>query len=135
MIKIIIDTNVYISFLIGKTLHGLHKALYSDTFKVIISNEQITELIDVFNRPKISKYIPKEKVSDFFDLLDEKSEIIEIRTLVDICRDPKDNFLLSMAIDSKADLLITGDKDLLEIQTIKSTKIVNYTDFKNLYLK
>jgi len=134
MIKVIVDTNIYISFLIGKTLKGFQKAIDSDRFLIITSKEQVAELIDVFNRPKIRKYFSKEKVSSFFDLLDEKTKIINFNTPVTICRDPKDNYLLSMAIDAKADLLISGDKDLLEIGKIESTRIMSFTEFSHHYL-
>jgi predicted nucleic acid-binding protein len=46
-----------------------------------------------------------------------------------ICRDPKDNYLVSLALDSKADFLITGDKDLLELNKISETIVLKYTDF------
>jgi uncharacterized protein len=45
------------------------------------------------------------------------------------CRDFKDNFLLNLAIDSKADYLITGDSDLLVITKIRKTKITTWSDF------
>ena len=52
------------------------------------------------------------------------SIIVEVKSKTDKCRDSKDNFLLDLAIDSKADYLITGDNDLLEIKLIGETKIL-----------
>jgi predicted nucleic acid-binding protein len=52
--------------------------------------------------------------------------------LIQICRDPKDNYLVPLAIDSKADFLITGDKDLLELNKIGKTIVLNYNDFDSL---
>jgi uncharacterized protein len=46
-----------------------------------------------------------------------------------ICRDAKDNFLLSLCHDSSADYLITGDKDLLAIKNIGATKIISMQKF------
>lgn len=43
--------------------------------------------------------------------------------------DPKDDFLLNLCIDSKADYLITGDNDLLAIKEIESCTILAYSDF------
>lgn len=48
---------------------------------------------------------------------------------VNICRDPKDNYLLSLAIDANADFIITGDNDLLILQTVRSSKIISYKEF------
>ena len=50
---------------------------------------------------------------------------------IKICRDEKDNFLLSLAVDGNADFLITGDQDLLELKEIEKTQIVTL----NQYLK
>ncbi|MFN3803082.1 putative toxin-antitoxin system toxin component, PIN family [Belliella pelovolcani] len=45
------------------------------------------------------------------------------------CRDPKDNFLLSLSVDGKADFLVTGDSDLLVLGKIEKTKIVSWAEF------
>jgi len=55
--------------------------------------------------------------------------LITVVSAIEVCRDPKDNFLLSLAIDGKADYLLTGDKDLLELKQIQQTKIQTLTDF------
>ena len=51
------------------------------------------------------------------------------RTEISQCRDPKDNFLLSLAIDGKADFLLTGDKDLLVLKKIGNTEIKTISEF------
>ena len=53
----------------------------------------------------------------------EHGEFISVTSLVSICRDPKDNFLLSLSKDGKASRLITGDKDLLDLKRFGRTKI------------
>jgi hypothetical protein len=62
-------------------------------------------------------------------LLDESAENFVIKTRTNICRYPKDNYLVSLAIDSKADFLITGDMDLLELTKIGETTILKFSDF------
>jgi len=47
----------------------------------------------------------------------------------DACRDLKDNFLLSLAVDGKADYLLTGDNDLLALNPFKDTHIVTFSAF------
>jgi hypothetical protein len=59
--------------------------------------------------------------------------LIEIASTVEICRDEKDNFLLALAKDSKADFLITGDKDLLVLNVFENTKILTFTEFNTLH--
>ncbi len=64
-------------------------------------------------------------------LLENYSEVFTVTTSVEICRDPNDSFLLSLAIDSKANYLITNDNDLLVLDKIEETRILNITDYLN----
>ncbi len=130
--KIIIDTNIWISFLIGKSLRGLQNHIDSQSIKIITCKEQYCELSEVFKKPKIKKYFTKEQVEEFFELLDESSDCKELVTKSNVCRDAKDNYLVSLAIDSHSNFLITGDQDLLELNRIGETLVVKYSDFEQL---
>jgi hypothetical protein len=127
--KIIVDSNIWISFLIGRNLIGLQNHIDSQNLKIITCNEQLIELSEVFKKPKLKKYFTKDQITEFFELLDESSDSIIISTKSNICRDPKDNYLVSLALDSKADFLISGDKDLLELNKIGETVVLKYADF------
>lgn len=65
------------------------------------------------------------------EILDKYATEINVKSKINLCRDKKDNFLLSLAIDGKADYLITGDKDLLELERFQNTNIVTLSDFIN----
>ena len=59
------------------------------------------------------------------DLFDFYGELIEVTSNIKKkCRDANDDFLLSIAVDSQADYLVTGDKDLLSLVSIQNTKII-----------
>jgi len=130
--KVIVDSNIWISFLIGKNLKGLQAHIDSQFIKIVTCDEQFHELSEVFKRPKIMRYFSQEQVIAFFELLDESSENLTIVTHTGICRDSKDNYLASLAIDSKADYLVTGDKDLLELKQVGGTIILKFSDFENI---
>ena len=53
---------------------------------------------------------------------------------MDICRDEKDNFLLNLSVDGKADYLVTGDKDLLVLEMINKTRILTYRELIKLVI-
>ncbi|MBD2543598.1 putative toxin-antitoxin system toxin component, PIN family [Planktothricoides raciborskii] len=128
-IKVIIDTNLWISFLIGKELANLKELIVSQTVQVVFC-EQITEEINrVTQRPKLQKYFSADKVKELLELLAVIGVSIEIRSEVSLCRDAKDNFLLALAKDSQANFLITGDADLLTLGSFAGTKIITYQDF------
>jgi len=127
--RIIIDTNLWISFLITKDFKKLDQRIKTKSIRVIFSLELIEEFLTVANRPKFKKYFKKSDIEELVDLFDVYGEIIEVRSEVDLCRDKKDDFLLALAKDSQADFLMTGDKDLLELKAFASTKIVSATDY------
>jgi len=133
--KIIVDTNIWISFLIGKSLSRLQYYIDSRSILIVTCDEQIQELITVFKKPKIQKYFTDDQVMDFLELLYESSEKVVLKTKVDLCRDLKDNYLLSLALDSKADFLITGDNDLLVLGNIENTDIMKFNDFEIFLMK
>ena len=128
-IKVIIDTNLWISFLIGKQLKSLKPLLVEQTIQPILSEQLLQEIALVTQRPKLQKYFPQLKVNELIDLLKIIGLSIDIRSEVSLCRDEKDNYLLALAKDSQADFLVTGDKDLLVLQQFESTKIVIYQQF------
>ncbi len=111
---------------------GLHRYLFDEKIVVFTCKEQLLELAEVFKRPKIKKYFQPALVSEFFDLLDDCAQLIELTTVSDLCRDPKDNYLLSLSVDSDADYLITGDSDLLELQQLHHTSIINFVEFERI---
>jgi putative PIN family toxin of toxin-antitoxin system len=124
--QIIIDTNLWISFLIGKELKELKNLLVEETLQVVISEEILEEIILVTQRPKLQKYFPYNKVDELIQILRTVGLFISITSEVSICRDPKDNYLLALAKDSDANFLVTGDQDLLVIEKFENTEIVTY---------
>jgi len=131
-IRIIVDTNLFISFLIGKRLSGLKQLLINSIVQLIFSEQNISELQIVTGRPKFKKYFNESDVADLIDLLYTIGKVIKVTKEPEICRDPKDNFLLALSDIGKADYLITGDADLLSIRKYKDTKIITIERFEEL---
>ena len=127
--KVILDTNLWISFLITRKLDFLDTLLFTGKIELIFSKELIEEFLTVAKRPKFEKYFTDKNINTLLNLFDSYGKLIEVKTSVDKCRDTKDNFLLNLAIDSNANYLITGDYDLLTLKMISKTKIITWTDF------
>ena len=130
--KIIIDTNLWISYLITKGFKRLDKLIYNDKARLIFSQELIDEFIEVAKRPKFRKYFSDDDVHRLLELFDTYGEYVEVKSSTNICRDSKDNFLLSLSLDSQANYLITGDNDLLDLKNFGKTNILTITDFELL---
>jgi len=128
-LKVIIDTNLWISFLITKSHSQIDNLLINKKIRIIFSEELLTEFFDVIQRPKLNKYFSPNDNKELLDVFDFYGDLVKVKSRIEQCRDPKDNFLLSLAVDSKADYLLTGDNDLLEIGQIGKTKIQTITEF------
>lgn len=63
------------------------------------------------------------------ETIEEYAIFVEVKSVVDICRDPKDNFLLALAKDGKANILLSGDNDLLTLGKFGKTNILTISDF------
>ncbi|AXE21016.1 putative toxin-antitoxin system toxin component, PIN family [Runella rosea] len=129
-IRVILDTNLWISFLISKRLKVINNLFNREAITLIFSQELLDEFIEVAQRPKFKKYFSITDLERLLTLFDTYGELVTVISTVDICRDEKDNFLLALAKDSRANYLITGDEDLLIIKKFEDTEIVSYTQFE-----
>jgi putative PIN family toxin of toxin-antitoxin system len=127
--RIIIDTNLWISFLSTKYFKNLDNKVITGKTKVIFSLELIEEFLSVAHRSKFKKYFTNNDIEQLVDMFEVYGEIAEVKSNLELCRDPKGNFLLSLAKDSKANYLVTGDKDLLALKTIGKIKIITMTGY------
>ena len=131
--KIIIDTNLWISFLITHEFAKLDFLFSSGEICLLFSERLFTEFIGVASREKFRKYFSENDISELSIKMKKVAKIVHTKSVQTQCRDPKDNFLLELAVDGKADYLITGDKDLLELKTVNKTKIIRIEDFFIVY--
>ena len=127
--RVIIDTNLWISFLITNNLNILTELFLFERFQIIFSDELFNEFIDVARRPKFKKYFDEKSVQLLIQNISEKLEFIKVASAITICRDLKDNFILALSIDGNADYIVTGDKDLLSLNGFKGKKIITINEF------
>ena len=131
LVRLIIDTNIWISFLISDKYQKLDKALSHPKTTILFSIELLDEINRVATFPKLKKYFSLNAVEEMLLSLEDYVELVKVKSKVDICRDPADNFLLSLSKDGEADFLITGDQDLLDLEVFGITKIIPLTNFLN----
>ena len=128
--KVIIDSNVWISFLLGFQKEMMYDVLKSEYIDVYVCPQLLNEIKDVANRPKIRSRIADDDVEQLFRLIKAyciKTNIVN-RSLVPI-RDSKDLYLLSLSETINADYIISGDKDLLDVED-SGYRIVSPSQFK-----
>ena len=130
--KAVIDTNIWISFLIGKLLAGLDDYILEGQLEVVISDEQLAEITTVLRRPKFRKHFSSGDIEEFLSLIYKTAVIVEVHHTIKDCRDEKDNFILETAIRGKADYIVTGDKDLLVLNPYRGKKIIGFREFEDI---
>ena len=131
--KIIIDTNLWISFMLGRKLTTMRSLLTYPTLEIYVCRELLDEFYDVSSREKIQKYIHPEDLDDTLKLIHLYGKYVVIRTQSKSeIRDKKDLYRLSLADTIKANYIVTGDKDLLVLEKHNHTKIVTITEFMKL---
>lgn len=130
--RVIVDTNCWISFLIGRRLHRLVDLLSDERVELIVCDEMLGEIHDVTSRAKFKKYFPPKEVDSLLEFLRIIGETINPQQSVQLCRDSSDDYLLALAVEANADYLVTGDHDLLVLKEIGKCHIVDMVEFEQV---
>ncbi len=129
-LRVVVDTNLWISLLIGGKLGCLLEILVDPTLELISTPLLKEEIMNVAHRPKFRKYFSNEKIDSLMNWMNETTTDIELDIITPRCRDPKDDYLLELAIKSHAIYLVSGDSDLLDIGEIENCKIMTFAQFE-----
>jgi len=87
------------------------------------------ELADVLSRRKLDRYITVEDRKQFLRELRRVTELVPIIQLVRECRDPSDDKFLEVALNRRADLIITGDQGLIVLNPWREIEIVSPAEY------
>ena len=126
--RAVIDTNVLLSALLwGGTPRALLEHVRNGTVTLISSQALLAELARVLERPKFDVILLRTNTPRAQSLAEVRqlAEVIDPPPLVQpVCRDPDDDALLALAIAAQADLLISGDDDLLSLGSFEGIPIL-----------
>lgn len=96
-LKLIIDTNLWVSFVISRKLNLLDPLLFAGNARLLFSTELITEIQETITKPRLKKYFGTNALEEMLSAFESFIDLIEVESIVTICRDSKDNFLLALA--------------------------------------
>ena len=132
--KVIIDTNLWISFLIGHQTQLVRRMLTDLRFDVYVCSRLIEEIRDVASRDKIRKYVSEKDIDDLLAIINAfcRFATIEAEVAPTAIRDPKDLYLLALADTIGADYIVSGDADLTDLGQYNQTRIMKLADFKEM---
>jgi len=138
MIRAVVDTNVLISALISKKPSpplNIYNLLKSADFLLITSPAILEELEEVINRKTIIKLHKRsqQQIDEILQEIAETSYIVPGMISVEaVKKDPDDDKFIAVAIEGKADYIVSGDKPLLNIKEYMGIKIISPKDFMRL---
>ena len=126
--RVIFDSNIWVSFAIGKRLNELRMALTHPNIEVFVCRKLLREVRAVIQQPKLLKYISQDRQKLLVELM-QACQCVDIVEQISISRDPNDDYLLDLAATTDADFLVTGDKDLLILKSFQNANIVSFASF------
>ena len=116
MLRAVIDTNVWVSALLNPKGYPalVLDAFRHGRFEPILSSPLIDELIDVLSRPRVvKKYeISTDEAAAYAALIIERSKVVSLPGILQLCRDPRDDAVLETALVGRADCLVSRDDDV-----------------------
>ncbi|NBU72101.1 MAG: putative toxin-antitoxin system toxin component, PIN family [Bacteroidetes bacterium] len=101
---------------------------------VYISAATFNELASVLARDKFNAWLPLEYRLMWLRLFRESVILVETTTPILACRDPKDDKFLELALAAKADVLVSSDQHLLEMNPFKGLRILQLSEFRDQIL-
>lgn len=131
--RAVVDTNILVRGLIKPqgTVGPILLRLRHGDYTILYAQSLLEELVDVLNRPRIRrKYqLTDEDIQTIVSLILLRGEAVTPEQRITACRDPKDNKFLEVAVAGKADVIVSGDEDLLVLNPFSGIPIVTPADF------
>lgn len=133
MIKVVIDTNVYISgtFWTGKPKKIINMAKKGE-ISVVSSENLLEELNNVLTRKDKDFKLSEEEADKIIENIRSYAEIVKPTRRITVCRDTKDNKVIECAIEGKANYILSGDLDLKVLKEYQNIRIVSPNEFLEL---
>jgi len=132
--RVVVDTNILVSFTIRPNQNFERLSDYLAGQGVTpVSEETIAELFAVLSREEFRRYIPQDSAIDYVEWYAGISESVIVAEHVAACRDPKDDKFLSLAVAGKANCIISGDSDLLDMVAYNGIPIYRAAEFLKLF--
>ena len=127
--RLVVDTNVFVSAALKESSWPGGTVRWVARFDGLLktgATEQ--EVLAVLQRPRIAPNIPSSFLENVRRLL-AAAELVTITERVATCRDPKDDKFLELAVNGRADVIVSGDADLLVLDTFRGIPIVTPAAF------
>ena len=130
IIRVVLDTNILVSALLFRgELSQIHRLWKKRLIIPLFTKETFQEFHRVLSYPKFTltineiQVILEEEILPYFDIIEHTADV------QGVCRDPDDDMFISCAVSGRADFIVSGDRDLLDLKRYHSIKIINPSEF------
>jgi uncharacterized protein len=127
----VLDTNIWISFLLSRKYHHLVKLIIEHDLKIVTCENLVNEFEHVLQRKKFKKYIKQNEIDEAVKIHLKLCSFIQIELKANELSDKKDNFLLDLYLKADASLLVTGDKQLISEASKLGFNVITLAQFEN----
>lgn len=127
---LVVDTNLWISRLLlpaGPAARAVDQALVWGI--PLMSAATLAELSEVLSRSRFDRYVSRADRQHFLRLLGGIVRVVSVTRRIEACRDPEDDKFLDVALNGEAQLILTGDRDLLALHPFHGIEILSPADF------
>ena len=131
--RIVVDNNAWIRRLLlpaSTPARAVRKAM--GTGQLLISQAILEDLAEVLSRPKFDRYVSIEDRQQFIRMLGRVSETVPITYTIRACRDARDDKFLELAVNGNAELILTGDRDLLVLNPFQGIQILSSAVYRRI---
>ncbi len=129
--RVVFDTNIFVSAFVlpGSRADAALQRVIDDIDQLVVSKAIIDELLSVLAR-KFAR--DADELAHVAVFLADLARIVRPRGRIDVLQDEADNRILECARTGKADLIVTGDKVMLELGHYREIKIISLRDYLEL---
>jgi uncharacterized protein len=129
--RVILDTNIFISAMLGGNVGEIIDLWKTRSFTLIISDSILKEYLEVIQRPKFN--IPQKDISAITNYLLKYAEFVVPKEKLSVIKaDPSDNKFLEAGLEGKVDYIVSGDEHLLSIRLFQGIPIIIACEFVEL---
>jgi putative PIN family toxin of toxin-antitoxin system len=128
MMRAVLDTNVFVSAVLGHSLGIILEHWKNDDFVLIVTDEIVREYWDVLRRPKFGLSV--QIIDPIMAQVFQQAEFVLPDAPINMIEaDPSDNKFLEAAITGDANLVVSGDEHLLNLKSFRGISIVTAREF------
>jgi len=129
-VRYIFDTNTLLSALLFEdSTPGLALVRALKLGEILLSQATLEELAEVLQREKFDRYVTSSEREEFLEAFVERALFLQATEEVRVCRDPRDDKFLELAVSGKANCIISGDKDLLSLHPFHDVAVMTPAQF------